>query len=69
MESEDAKQSKYWENRLKVVQMKYIALLAIATNIPQRLMTGFVVQGHILTQNWVTFFLLWNTNSYFEECW
>ncbi len=69
MESEDAKQSKHWENRLQVVQMKYIALLTIATNIPQRLMTGFVVQGHILTQNWVTFFLLWNTNSYFEEWW
>ncbi len=24
----------------------YNLLLAIATNIPQRLMTGFVVQGH-----------------------
>ncbi len=26
----------------------YNVLLAIATNIPVRLMTGFVVQGHIL---------------------
>ncbi len=25
----------------------YNAFLAIATNIPQRLKTGFVVQGHI----------------------
>ncbi len=25
----------------------YNVLLAIATNIPQRLMTGFVLQGHI----------------------
>ncbi len=26
----------------------YNVLLAIATNIPQRLKTGFVAQGHIL---------------------
>ncbi len=26
----------------------YIVFLAIATNIPQRFKTGFVVQGHIL---------------------
>ncbi len=26
----------------------YNVFLAIATNIPQRLKTGFVVQGHIL---------------------
>ncbi len=25
----------------------YIVILAIATNIPQRLKTGFVVQGHV----------------------
>ncbi len=25
----------------------YIVFLAIATNIPQRLKTGFVVQGHV----------------------
>ncbi len=32
-------------------------LLAIATNIPQRLKTGFVVQGHIYYVNimrWIT---------------
>ncbi len=27
----------------------YNVFLAIATNIPQRLKTGFVVQGHILS--------------------
>ncbi len=29
----------------------YNVLLAIATNIPQRLKTGFVVQGHIYYVN------------------
>ncbi len=90
LESEGAKKSKYWENRLfKVDQMKFLAIhftnqklsfyiftlgnlqnsfvehdfwhkrkiynfapytvcLAIATNVPELLMTGFVVQGHIL---------------------
>ncbi len=27
------------------------SILAIATNIPQRLKTGFVVQGHLYTYN------------------
>ncbi len=29
-----------------------VYLLAIATNIPQQLRTGFVIQGHILELGW-----------------
>ncbi len=31
----------------KIYNYPYSVFLAIATNIPQRLKTGFVVQGHI----------------------
>ncbi len=36
----------------------YNVFLAIATNIPQRLKTGFVVQGHILAH------VIWNSYSF-----
>ncbi len=48
LESEGAKKSKYWENNV----VQYNVLLAIATNIPVLLMTGFVVQGHKLYKLW-----------------
>ncbi len=35
----------------------YKVFLAIATNIPQRLKTGFVVQGHIYKSIFVLFVL------------
>ncbi len=44
LESECAKNQNIEKIYFKVVQC--IVLLAIATNIPQRLKTGFVVQGH-----------------------
>ncbi len=33
----------------------YNAFLAIATNIPQRLKSVFVLQGHIYAQSWVDY--------------
>ncbi len=40
----------------------YNVLLAIATNIPVRLMTGFVVQGHIYKPSY-SFHLQDNNNN------
>ncbi len=37
----------FWHKRKIDNFDPYNVFLAIATNIPQRLMTGFVVQGHI----------------------
>ncbi len=36
----------FWQKREMYNFNPYNVLLAIATNIPQRLKTGFVVQGH-----------------------
>ncbi len=41
----------FWHKRKINNFDPYSVLLAIATNIPQRLKTGFVVQGHIFIQN------------------
>ncbi len=38
----------FWHKRKIDHFEPYNVLLAIATNIPQRLKTGFVVQGHII---------------------
>ncbi len=51
LESEGAKKSKYpndfWHKRQNYNFDPYNVFLAIATYIPQRLKTGFVVEGHI----------------------
>ncbi len=39
--------NEFWPKRKMYHFDPYKVLLAIATKIPQRLMTGFVVQGHI----------------------
>ncbi len=42
----------------------YNVLLSIATNTPQRLKTGFVLQGHIFVLEsmtiWIKDFVLWS---------
>ncbi len=57
--------------KYKCIILTHSVLLAIATNIPQRLMTGFVLQGHkyrfkchkAFIYNIIYFLLEWNINK------